>query len=95
MPQVTREEAFADGVGARTPARAVLHKRDYTSSASVTAEWDAIWTRCWLFAGLAADLPDPGDYFVYSIGRESIVVLRDTRRQLRAITLDQDICYLA
>jgi phenylpropionate dioxygenase-like ring-hydroxylating dioxygenase large terminal subunit len=84
MPQFTREEAFPDGLQARPHERAVLEKRDYTDPDVLHAEWDAIWTRCWLFAGLESDLPDPGDFFVYNIGRESIIVLRDERQKIRA-----------
>jgi hypothetical protein len=53
MPQVTVEESFAGASNARTPLRASLHKHDYTSPSTLAAEWDGIWTRCWLFAGLA------------------------------------------
>ena len=84
MPQVTVEESFPGGLQARTPARARLDKERYTSASRTAAEWDGIWTRCWLFAGLVSDLPDPGDYFLYNIGRESIVVMRDSQAQIRA-----------
>ncbi len=84
MPQRTLEEAFPNGQQARTPQRAALDKRDYTEPATLAAEWEAIWTRCWLFAGLESDLPDPGDFFVYNIGRESVIVLRDSRHEIRA-----------
>lgn len=84
MPQVTHEEPFADGTAARTASRASLDKKNYTDAATLSAEWDAIWSRCWLFAGLESDLPDSGDYFVYHVGRESIVVVRDADDQIRA-----------
>ena len=64
--------------------RATLNKQNYTSASVLAAEWNSIWTRCWLFAGLVADLPDAGDYFVFGIGRESIVVLRDDESNIRA-----------
>jgi hypothetical protein len=76
MAQTTTEEAFANGLAARTSRRAVLNAERYTDASVPAAEWDRIWARCWLFAGLVSDLPDPGDYFTYSVGRESIVVMR-------------------
>jgi phenylpropionate dioxygenase-like ring-hydroxylating dioxygenase large terminal subunit len=82
--QQTTEESFPNGQQARTPHRASLDKRPYTAESALAAEWDAIWTRCWLFAGLLCDVPDPGDYFVYNLGRESIVVLRDDSGDVRA-----------
>ncbi len=42
------------------------------------AEWDQVWTKTWLFAGLVSDLEDAGDYFVYELGRESIMVMMET-----------------
>lgn len=77
MPQTTIEEDFATGPGPRSPQRAVLNKQRYTSPDMLEKEWQGIWTRCWLFAGLESDLAEPGDYFLYEVGRESVVVLRD------------------
>lgn len=48
----------------------------YTDAGIMAREWDGIWTRAWLFAGLESDLEEAGDYFVFEVGRESIVVLR-------------------
>ena len=84
MPQTTLEQSFAGGVGPRTPERASLNKERYTSPATMSREWESIWTRSWLFAGLLSDLPDAGDYFLYDIGRESIVVLRGEDEVVRA-----------
>ena len=84
MTQVTTEESFAGGITPRTKARASLDKHRYTDTSVAAAEWDAIWTRCWLFAGLVSDLPDPGDYFVYELARESIVVIRDANGEIGA-----------
>ena len=74
MPQKTVEQAFG-GMRARTTGRAVLDKERYISPLALAAEWERVWTRCWLFAGLESDVPDPGDYFVYELGRESIVLV--------------------
>jgi nitrite reductase/ring-hydroxylating ferredoxin subunit len=84
VTQVTTVESFAGGITPRTKARASLNKQRYTDPSVAAAEWEAIWTRCWLFAGLVSDLPDPGDYFVYELGRESIVVIRDDNGEIGA-----------
>lgn len=80
MAQTTVEESFAlnDGatVQARTSQRACLDKTRYTSVDFQQKEWQSVWTQSWLFAGLLSDLEEPGDYFVYQIGSESVVVLR-------------------
>ena len=84
MPQITTEQPFPGGVRPRTAHRAVLDTGRYTDPAFMAREWDGIWSRCWLFAGLESDLPDPGDYFIYELGRESVLVLRDEEGQVRA-----------
>jgi phenylpropionate dioxygenase-like ring-hydroxylating dioxygenase large terminal subunit len=45
--------------------------RDYMEQ-----EWTDVWRKSWLLAGLESDLKDPGDYFVYDMGREQILVTR-------------------
>ena len=84
MPQTTVEDTFTCTMAPRTATRATLHKQCYTSDSALQAEWQGIWTRCWLFSGLVSDLADSGDYFVYQIGRESVVILKDERGDIRA-----------
>jgi phenylpropionate dioxygenase-like ring-hydroxylating dioxygenase large terminal subunit len=84
VTQTTLEVQFAGGVQARTATRASLDKENYTAPDRLAAEWDAIWTKSWLFAGLVSDLEEEGDYFVFSLGRESIVVLQDSAGEMRA-----------
>lgn len=84
MAQTTVEQASADGSAARTAQRASLNKQRYISEEFADQEWRRVWSMTWLFAGLVADVPDPGDYFVYEVGAESIVVLRGDDGQLHA-----------
>jgi len=37
-------------------------------------EWEKVWTRSWLLAGVTSDLSDVGDYFLFNIFHESIIV---------------------
>ena len=45
--------------------------RDY-----MEREWEHVWRRSWLLAGLESDVQKPGDYFVFDMGREQILVTR-------------------
>ena len=56
----------------------------YVSAAWLRREFDELFPEQWLFAGLARDLAEPGDYFVFEIGDESILVTRDGEGELRA-----------
>ncbi len=51
----------------------------------MAAEWDRVWTRSWLIAAIESDLPEPGDYSVFRIGRESILVVRQQNGSVKAM----------
>jgi phenylpropionate dioxygenase-like ring-hydroxylating dioxygenase large terminal subunit len=53
-----------------------IPKQRYTSREFALLEWERMWTRTWLLAGLERDIPEPGDYFTFELGRESILVIR-------------------
>jgi phenylpropionate dioxygenase-like ring-hydroxylating dioxygenase large terminal subunit len=70
---------------AHTPRGPDLIPRDrYISEAFMRLEWDHMWTRTWLLAGRTADLREPGDFFTFEIGVESILVVRDAPGSIRA-----------
>ena len=40
------------------------------------AEMDGIWRAGWLFAGHSCQIPNPGDYFLYEVDGDSIIIVR-------------------
>jgi Rieske 2Fe-2S family protein len=57
----------------------------FTSVAIWDLEQGRIFGRSWLLAGHVSELPEDGSYFIYEIGNESIIVVRDVGiRTLRA-----------
>ena len=56
MTQTTIEQPFTHAPAARTGQRARLDARRYTSREQHQQEWDSVWTRSWLFAGLLSDV---------------------------------------
>ena len=48
----------------------------YVDPAYMEREWANVWRQSWLLAGLESDVKEPGDYFVFDIGREQILVTR-------------------
>jgi len=48
------------------------------------AEWDRVFTKVWLLAGVESDIPDEGDWLRYDIGSESFVVVRQADGTVRA-----------
>ncbi len=51
-------------------------KNRYLDTAQMDAEWRNIWGRSWLLAGLVSDLQQPGDFFVFDMGREQFLITR-------------------
>ncbi len=49
------------------------------------AEMDGIWRTGWLYAGASCQVPNPGDYFLYEVDGDSIVIVRDKDGQLQAL----------
>ena len=48
----------------------------YYSKEFMQKEWDHVWTKVWQIAGIASEIPEPDDFFVYKIGLEEILVVR-------------------
>jgi Rieske 2Fe-2S family protein len=56
----------------------------YTDEAFFELDLKGIYERRWIFAGLEAEVKEPGEYFVVNIARSSIIVLRDNDNQIGA-----------
>ena len=55
-----------------------------------TGEWheldlEVIFRRRWLFAGHASSIPNPGDYFLFELGDDSYIVVRDADGTINAL----------
>ncbi len=59
------------------PAAITNFSKDrYLCHEFMAGEWQRVWTRGWLLAGLESDLQRSGDFFVFDIGAEQILVVR-------------------
>jgi Rieske 2Fe-2S family protein len=56
----------------------------YLDLALYQAEMDAVWRSGWLFAGHSVEAPSPGDYFVYDIDCDSVIIARAENGALAA-----------
>jgi phenylpropionate dioxygenase-like ring-hydroxylating dioxygenase large terminal subunit len=61
-----------------------IPKQRYTSREFAQLEWERMWTKVWLLAGRASDARDPGDYFTFEIGPESVLIVRQRDGSLAA-----------
>jgi len=61
-----------------------LPQKYYTDPAVFADELERFYCRSWVCAGRAAQIPEPGDYFLREIGKESIIIARGADREIRA-----------
>ena len=60
-----------------------IHGERYFQPEFMQKEWDHMWTKVWLVAGLEEQIPEPGDRMTFDIGKESILCTRDKEGQVR------------
>jgi phenylpropionate dioxygenase-like ring-hydroxylating dioxygenase large terminal subunit len=56
----------------------------YLSRDYARQEWTHMWMRTWHIAGMAYQVPQPGDYLVADLGAESIIIVRQDDGGVRA-----------
>ena len=49
------------------------------------AEMEAIWRGGWLFAGHSCQIPNPGDYFLYDVEDDSLIIVRQDDGGVKAL----------
>ena len=70
---------------ARQPKGASLLQEFYSSPEIFQRDIERIHMRRWLCVGHVSRIPDPGDWFVFDIANESIIVVRGRDEQVRAL----------
>jgi phenylpropionate dioxygenase-like ring-hydroxylating dioxygenase large terminal subunit len=82
-------DAEADDLEAKQPfidnRLDVLDPSRYYSPEFMAREWVKMWTRTWLIAAIETDIPEPGDYSVFHLGRESIIIVRQENGSIKAL----------
>lgn len=62
-----------------------LEQAFYVDPDIFALEKQTLFQRCWWFAGHASRIPAPGDYFLYSIAGESIIIVRGRQGEIHAL----------
>ena len=57
----------------------------YNGEAAFERDIERIFMRHWLMVGHASSAPEPGDYFLYEMGGESVIIVRGKDMELRAL----------
>ncbi len=61
-----------------------LEQPFYTSAAVFDAEWECIFRKHWLYAGNVAQLKKAGDYFLYHLRDDAVIVVRGNDERVYA-----------
>jgi phenylpropionate dioxygenase-like ring-hydroxylating dioxygenase large terminal subunit len=56
----------------------------YTSQDFFDREMERMWTRTWQWACREEQIPERGDYYVYEVGRHSVLIVRDHDNSIKA-----------
>jgi Rieske 2Fe-2S family protein len=85
-PRFTAEEnrSIADLIAQRQ-AGCSLPGEFYSSELVYRAELDCIWRKGWLFVGHTCEVRSPGDYLTFSVGDDSLIVIRNDDGQIHAL----------
>ncbi len=75
--------SLTDLIARRQPNMS-LEQPFYNDPAIFAQDLEKIWYRQWIFAGPAAKIPKPGDWFTTEIGTESIIVVRAQDGSIKA-----------
>jgi phenylpropionate dioxygenase-like ring-hydroxylating dioxygenase large terminal subunit len=71
-------------VAAKTRAGYSLPQEFYASDAVFEADMDRVIGQKWILAGHVSQVPNKGDYFLFRIGVEQIIVIRENATSVRA-----------
>lgn len=63
--------------------RGEVSREIFVNEAIYQEEQERVFARAWLFIGHESQIPNPGDYFVSSMGEESVVLCRDRAGAVR------------
>lgn len=62
-----------------------IHGDVYTDADIYEEEIDQIFHRGWVYVGHASEIPEPGDFRVTKIGRQSVIMVRDDAGQVQLL----------
>jgi Rieske 2Fe-2S family protein len=77
-------KSIRDTAAMRAPDAKTLPQTYFISDAVFATENERIFARNWLVVGHANDIPATGDYFLATVGRESVLIVRDQGDAIRA-----------
>ena len=76
--------ALMQRLAANTRVGYSFEQEFYTSDAVFKADMDRVISQKWILAGHVSKVPNKGDYFLFRIGAEQIIIIRENESSVRA-----------
>lgn len=83
MPPTTATPVFHKTADTFTAGAKTLPQRYFVSPDVFAEEQDKIFSRQWVLVGHQSEIPEAGDHFVREVAGESLIVVRDQKREVR------------
>ncbi len=83
--QLAEAQALLDRLIAEHKPGHALPREFQTDPGIYQLELERVWRRGWLFAGHTCQVKSPGDYFVFDLDTDSIIVIRGDDERLHAL----------
>ena len=80
----TLNRAISGGANRIEPEEVRITGDRYTSREFMELELDHMWARVWNIGGRSMEIPEPGDYVVHQLARDSILMVRQGDGSIRA-----------
>ena len=67
------------------PSRTALQQLFYTNDAIFQRDIEQVYLKSWLYAGHLSEIPKPGDWFLFEMAGESVIIVRNDENQVSAL----------
>ena len=81
---IETQNKLMHNLAAKTRAGYSFDQEFYCSDAVFQADMDHVISQKWILAGHVSRVPNKGDYFLFKIGGEQIIVIRENATSVRA-----------
>ena len=79
-----KDQALMEAIGKHKSGHA-LDTVFYTDADIYEREVERIFTRAWLYAGHQSEIPRRGDYILFNVAGESVIVIRGEKGEINAL----------
>jgi len=67
------------------PAGYAFAGKFYSDESIYRTDMEYVWRRGWLFVGFTFEIPEPGNYFTFEVGDDSLIVIRGNEGEVNAL----------